>query len=588
MAKLNLDLSKFKKTAEDSQTATMRHQDGHEIRISKRNITDDMRKKLAALPLHKQGGGPPDMDPQSPETADNGEGSMPTAEDTAAAEGPAPTAEDTAAAEGDDEGAPIQPTGIPPKPAIMPQAGEITVTGQKRPDFSSPGGGDYSLGVDIPPPSIPTPQEMTANQLGFASDMQMGKITPQTYASMFASKDTLGKLGTIFGMILSGGGSGLAHQPNVLLGMMDKEIDRDLDAQKSGNINAQHWYQLSLQHELQNAQMTHMQYQNAATLAGIGTQQAQALAAEAAAYEHATAGDLAAGKLKTLGGAKFNLSASNATRNYMLIGFPEYLQQSIINALPPGAIKNNAQQINDTVIRPAAQAKVQENNVKTHGTLSLLPSGFGPTANADTYGANLSQQTAAKGGPGNAIRYDLLANKVTSARNKATLGLPPAKGDVPESEVGPINQEAQMIEDNRTAYGIWHHAFTKLQNAPLKGSGALNEQLYNAETSTVGPEVSRETAGRFNMNEANKQSSGLFPSWNDFLSGAGPEKFNNGTAFFKGRENGTSTLNRHADLKTPFPELPSPFAKDDAARAWAKAHPNDPRAAQILQKLGGQ
>lgn len=68
-------------------------------------------------------------------------------------------------------------------------------------------------------------------------DFNNGHITPKTYGDLFADRGTLGKLGTMFALMVSGFGSGLSGQPNALLEMMNKTIERDLEAQKATKTN---------------------------------------------------------------------------------------------------------------------------------------------------------------------------------------------------------------------------------------------------------------------------------------------------------------------------------------------------------------
>lgn len=83
------------------------------------------------------------------------------------------------------------------------------------------------------------------------NDLNNGHIKPETYRDLYAKKDTLGKIGTVFGMLVGGMGSGLTHQPNALMSMMDNEISRDLDAQKTSASNRQNFMTIA-QHGLMN------------------------------------------------------------------------------------------------------------------------------------------------------------------------------------------------------------------------------------------------------------------------------------------------------------------------------------------------
>jgi len=113
-------------------------------------------------------------------------------------------------------------------------------------------------------------KEFAEQDAAFDQDLKNGHITPETYHSMFAKKDTLGKIGTIFGLLLSGAGSGLAHQPNAALQMMDKTIQNDLDAQKHSKENAQNFLKINLQQKLQEGQLKKMEFENKLTEAQTG------------------------------------------------------------------------------------------------------------------------------------------------------------------------------------------------------------------------------------------------------------------------------------------------------------------------------
>ncbi len=89
-------------------------------------------------------------------------------------------------------------------------------------------------------------QRHMTDTTGFAEDLNNGHISPKSYGEI-ADKHTLGRIGTMFGMLLGGIGSGLSGQPNALMGMMDKEIDRDLTAQQNSKSNAQNLYNLTSQ-----------------------------------------------------------------------------------------------------------------------------------------------------------------------------------------------------------------------------------------------------------------------------------------------------------------------------------------------------
>jgi len=81
-----------------------------------------------------------------------------------------------------------------------------------------------------------------------------GHIQPQTYHDLFAKKDTLGKIGTLFGLLLGGAGSGLTGQPNVVLEMMNKQIDNDLHAQQESVTNKQNFLRINQDNIMKQSQ----------------------------------------------------------------------------------------------------------------------------------------------------------------------------------------------------------------------------------------------------------------------------------------------------------------------------------------------
>ena len=119
-----------------------------------------------------------------------------------------------------------------------------------------------------PPTQLPMPatyagikqsalNELSTEHKNFEQDLIDGHITPKTYQSLFADQNTLGKVGTLFGMLLSGAGSGLTHQPNAVFAMMNQQIANDLQAQQESKTNAMNYLKTN-----QQALMTQSQSRN--------------------------------------------------------------------------------------------------------------------------------------------------------------------------------------------------------------------------------------------------------------------------------------------------------------------------------------
>lgn len=99
-------------------------------------------------------------------------------------------------------------------------------------------------------PVDPVQEAMQENK-AWENDLMNGHITPKTYNDLMyhnkdgSEKSTLGKIGSIFGLILSGMGSGLTHQPNMAMQMMDNTIKNDLESQKHSKENSQNYLRVN-------------------------------------------------------------------------------------------------------------------------------------------------------------------------------------------------------------------------------------------------------------------------------------------------------------------------------------------------------
>lgn len=247
MKKLPLDLSKFKKVKSDKNTSTFRHYEGHEITIAHHKLSSKLRDELHKLPTAKQkpqmlAEGSPGVeipmgtDAEDAQTTQNPTGAPVSAPSQAPQypygapeEAPAPTDQSD---QSDQAAAPARPAAkpAPVQAPQAPQAPQVNPVEAKR--------GQY-----------------LAEDQAWAQDLANQHIKPETYRDLFAKKDTLGKISTFFGLMLSGAGSGLTHQPDALLGMMNSEIQNDLEAQKQSKANAQNFLRLIQQQQMTSAQV---------------------------------------------------------------------------------------------------------------------------------------------------------------------------------------------------------------------------------------------------------------------------------------------------------------------------------------------
>ena len=147
--------------------------------------------------------------------------------------------------------------------ATQPQ--ESDQTAQPQAGVSNPGPDYNSSGENI---SDPVTQVQNAKQAHlqdlldqsgtFNNELNQGQITPQHYFHLFGREGTLGKIGTAFGLMLGGIGSGLTHQPNAALQVMQNEIDNDLKAQELSSANKQNFLKINQQGFLNRAQEAQM------------------------------------------------------------------------------------------------------------------------------------------------------------------------------------------------------------------------------------------------------------------------------------------------------------------------------------------
>lgn len=394
MPKFPFDLSNFEKISASDKKTTLKHKDGHFIVIATGKLKPDLQKGLKALPFAKGGkvkkmadGGEVQKEPKQPpkkvqqvdpnaaytnKQADSMEEMhkqfMQTQESSSYATGGAVQMKDG----GDPKDALLEKTveeyvAPPQEPKETPWAetaqdfANHQMTGNSAPvSAAAPPAlpADQPLQADTPPPEAPaapeaTPQaaappapaqkthapdptpgqEMFQERNNFADDLATGQIHPKTYQDLYDSKDTLGKIGTMFGLML--GGLGHGHS-NSVLQMMDKIIDRDLHAQETSASNRQNFYKIRQQQQLNDAVVKRYAVENNLTKA-----QARETLAKAGFEEI----NLDQAK-KWLGedaspSSADELQTKNQAKMDMHVAAIHHLDQQV-QKLPPGEMKDKA------------------------------------------------------------------------------------------------------------------------------------------------------------------------------------------------------------------------------------------------------
>lgn len=290
MAKLGIDLSKFKKVAHDKDTATLRHKDGHEFKIALSALHPSSRGDVARMPIHKmaEGGDVADYLKDAPtsssmpsqeeqvtgqpaiqeedvnstpaptQNADVIKNQVPGASDISIATPPgsmAPQTPPEATADLDQKQEPeVSEDSILPQKTALEQQAESPYAQKFAPGTMEQMEGQKALaaaearrGVEEQAAQHAAAQqyqklqtdaqEATKNHMTEMSnaieDFKNGHVNPNEYID---NKDTFNKINTIVGLMAAGYGSGVQGKENPAIKYMNDQIDRDIKAQEA-NIN---------------------------------------------------------------------------------------------------------------------------------------------------------------------------------------------------------------------------------------------------------------------------------------------------------------------------------------------------------------
>lgn len=310
----------FKKVHEDGEKAVLQNQRGHKITLAIKQLSKSHRDNLQKLPLYKAGGGDVE-DPTVDEQLAPLESSSPSGIPMMSAQDQAP-AQSMSEAQAPEQ----EPT---PAPQWSPQMARQEQTQQAPQPETEP----------LHPAQYAQKQanELHQEAANMSMDMLSGHIAPKRYRQMFDDHPTtLGKIGSLFGLILSGAGSGLAHQENMALHLMDKEIERDMEAQKENVKNKQNAYHYIMQNELNKANIKKV---------GAETQ----------------------GALKDV-----EIKSDAHLKNMLQLGILNDLKNEIVNPMPQGPQRAQAEQLLGKM-NSAVAMDIKQRNEKAAQTLTLDP-----------------------------------------------------------------------------------------------------------------------------------------------------------------------------------------------------------------------
>lgn len=419
-------------------------------------------------------------------------------------------------------------------------------------------------------------KEKTHQNMQVYDDLRYNRIEPKTVSDLIGEKSTTGKIGTIFGLLLSGAGSGLSKQPNLLLEMMNKEIERDVDAQKQNQENKRSWFTAGLE-QLQTFADTN-----------LTNAQAKKTGAEA---------DMA--KFNNQQAGVTNFEATNEALNNTTMGVMSNLQQ-VIDHMPAGPQKDAYQNVFDTKAVPYFLDIMERRNLETEqkkkllNTLPMTKSNPPPKKEVDA-----------------GTKFDSVnENKLNAMIQKGKFA-PNAPDAIDPRWVPAIDEEKKSLVGVRNQYANYAEGFKKLNQMKSAGQIAGLEALPAVGTAVgaaagavgsggvasglaagIGNMVGSKAIGGLrkiferdrdiqvesfkahlpvSMSDAKKDAlaEASFPSWQDDDKSA-REAFHKGTQYFESSEGEVAPQLRRAGVKYDMPKYAYPTHKAESKYSSSK------------------
>jgi hypothetical protein len=415
-------------------------------------------------------------------------------------------------------------------------------------------------------------------------DLQLGHITPKTISDLMYKDNEGQPLGTfekcrnIFGMMLSGIGSGLAHQPNLYAQMMQKQIDNDILAQQNSKENATNLYRLHLQQQLQA-----MQQPEIAARAELATQQALVQPSIGKANEAAARASLASAGLTD--GQLRQLNFTNTSNTVKAAVLKDIVDRasgaSTTGVMTPEGQKNAANALQQAqVLAPLMINSAQDQNSASAAMIGLagMVGGQGQPATTQTQ-SKQPIDTKKPSGPSDNVNYGKL-------RVLASLGQPGPNGQ-PASPMGmtpaqeaSAREEGGALDTMRAARREFVDSFNNMDQMPA--AGLVDPRQRAAQTAGLMPLLTRLTAGGYDSGEAENLLN-LLPQKTDEGGSGGDTrkvKFQKAMQLFNTLEAKNPTLrdfkliNPPPDYKVTAPSGSSSGGetrKDASGKTWTKA-----------------
>ncbi len=409
-----MDLSRFKKIASDDKTSTLRHAKGHEVKIAHSGLTGKMLEHIKGMPVHLAEGGD---GIEAPDEQDDKEVLTDIPGYVPPQDGEVPPQQD-------------EPTAAPQQPEKPLVVNDIS------PSSYIPSQSQQPQAEQPPVPLVSQDDDMDEHRK-YAMDIASGKISRRSYGDLFAEKSTLGKIGTLFGLLVSGAGSGLTHQPNMLMEMMNKELDRDLEKQK----NANSFLGTQYQHDLQQAQ----------------------------ANEN---------KVRTLNEVTAGTGKAAGLQNYLEnIGTPgaqnildDYLKDAHMLVTPARAKAKMLMTV------PVALSEMSKNNPAAQAMIrdKIAPEAAAMAQKTLADGHAQAQQKLQEGQQAQAaiekpVNEDVLNKAIYAGKNAKNMGFAPGKGMIDPDDIHEIDKEKANLAGHRALVSSFDKGFRDLAGMSRAG-----------------------------------------------------------------------------------------------------------------------
>lgn len=255
-----MDFKSFKKVFDDKHKAVLQNDVGHQIHIAKASLSPGLHSRLSKLPLYQSNPEAPVPSPDAePAPAPGGEQKGVTININSGTPTPTPVAAMPTPQQPQQPEVPDSP--VPPQQAQPPAQVQPQQPAQQEDPFASVPGykegaagamgtanalqqqgnsvatAEHAAGVDNEALFQQTKRDLqakAADMQAVTDDIAKGHINPNHYLE---SKSTAGRIATAVGLLLGGISSGVTGQPNPALTFLNKQIENDLESQKSDMAN---------------------------------------------------------------------------------------------------------------------------------------------------------------------------------------------------------------------------------------------------------------------------------------------------------------------------------------------------------------